>query len=136
MVGGLPIFLTAMAQAHPVFISKDNHKIRLVLHHPGNQDEHEKSRVVQKHHPDFLDRVIAVSKKGELPHSDHEIEISPAEDKRLGTTKQLISKNQNLYVTGNVTPISAKPIVSHFLGHASFETNSSSLSLGGTILRI
>ncbi len=79
VVQGLPIFFTAIAHAHPVFFSSDSHRIRLILHHPGNQDGHE-PRKHTKHQHDLLDRVMAISEKEGLSHSDHEFEISAAED--------------------------------------------------------
>ncbi len=98
VVQGLPIFFTAMAHAHPVFFSSDSHRIRLILHHPGNQDGHE-TQGNTKHQHDLLDRVIAVSQKDDLSHSDHEFEIAAAEDIFSGSAK-----------TDFVPELSQKPI--------------------------
>jgi len=86
VVQGLPIFFTAMAHAHPVFFSSDSHRIRLILHHPGNQDGHE-TQGNTKHQHDLLDRVLAIAEKDDLSHSDHELEIATAEDVFSGTVK-------------------------------------------------
>ncbi len=86
VVQGLPIFFTAMAHAHSVFFSSDSHRIRLILHHPGNQDGHETIEHT-KHQHDLLDRVMVVSDKDEFSHKDHEFEISAAEDIFLSSAK-------------------------------------------------
>ncbi len=86
VVSGLPIFFTALAHAHPVFFSEDSHRIRLILHHPGNHDTHEAAPSANHQH-DLLDLMIGVSQKTDLAHSDHEVEISSAEDSFSGSTK-------------------------------------------------
>ncbi|MEC4678555.1 MAG: hypothetical protein VST69_07370 [Nitrospirota bacterium] len=86
VVQGLPIFFTTMAHAHTVFFSSDSHRIRLILHHPGNQDGHE-TQEHTKHQHDLLDRVLSVSEKDDSSHRDHEIEISTTEDVFSGSVK-------------------------------------------------
>ncbi|VAX31791.1 hypothetical protein MNBD_NITROSPIRAE01-1022 [hydrothermal vent metagenome] len=86
VVQGFPIFFTTMAHAHTVFFSSDSHRIRLILHHPGNQDGHE-TQEHTKHQHDLLDRVIAVSEKDDFSHRDHELEISATEDVFSGSVK-------------------------------------------------
>jgi len=118
VVQGLPIFITTISPAHPFFISKNNHTIRLTLHHPGNHDEHE-VRTSYQHQHDLLDQVLAASKRGKFSHSDHEIEIPPFKE-RLSTTSKakIILDNQPLFITNNIVAISTPPNLFLPLGHA------------------
>lgn len=98
----LPILITTLAPAHPIFITEKNHKIRLVLHHPGNHDEHE-VREDGEHHHDLLDAIMGVSKNNQVSHTDHEIDLPSFEEKIPTTTKSFIE-------TGSIFPLSNIPI--------------------------
>ena len=136
MVQGFPIFFTAMAQAHPVFFSEDNHKIRLILHHPGHRDGHEIAPLVSHQH-DFLDRVIGVSKKGDFSHSDHEVEISASED-TFSTTKktELVPDALSIFLADFPFRLRAQVTSFRFSGRAPPEISKFHDILSSTILLI
>ncbi len=136
MVQGLPIFLTAVAHAHPVFVSEDNHRIRLILHHPGNHDAHEAASVATHQH-DLLDAVIGVSEKDGLSHSDHEVEISSVEDAFSTSSKtQLAPDAQTFFITHNALPVFSRETQARFSRLSPPVKNESHLSLRTTILII
>ena len=109
---GLPLFLAAVAHSHPIYISEDNHKIHLILHHPGNRDEHEVSDgLPTEHRHDLFDSVLSVSKKGAFPHTDHEVEL-PAYDEKVSTTTKnnIVHKNPAVLAIFHSLSISTKPL--------------------------
>jgi len=136
VVSGLPIFFTALAPSHPVFFSEDNHKIRLILHHPGNQDPHEVASIVRHQH-DLLDAVIGVSGKDDFSHRDHEVEISSSEDTFSVSAKtQLALDAQTFFTVPAALPVFSRETQARFSGLSPPVKNESLLSLRTTILII
>ncbi len=114
----LPILITTLAPAHPVFITENNHKFRLVLHHPGNHDEHE-AREDKDHHHDLLDIIIDVSKNNEVSHTDHEIELPSFEEEISPTTKSFVDINQIFPLSGtHILPLSVALESGYSLPHS------------------
>jgi len=137
VVSGLPIFFTALAHSHPVFFSVDKHKIRLILHHPGNHDVHE-TDATEPHQHDLLDAVFGVPEKDDLSHGDHEVEISASDDAFSTSTKtQLIPTAQSLLsVIPNDVPVFPREQYFRFSGLSPPPGKASHLSLRSTILII
>lgn len=136
IVQGFPIFFTAMAQAHPVFFSENNQRIRLILHHPGNHDAHE---VISLHtdQNDLLDMLIGVSKKDGISHSDHELELSATEDPFSRSDKtELLPNLQELIVLKDSLTFFSLEQLTRFSGLSPPTNNKSPLSLRTTILII
>jgi hypothetical protein len=71
-----PVLVTLAGHAHKTFISYEGHGVRLILHHPGNADEHE--AVPGPHRHDALDRFI-VAVTGLDTHTDHVVRLPAGE---------------------------------------------------------
>ena len=76
---GLSLFSILMDGSHQTFLAEKNAGIRLILHHPGFQDEHEPS----PGHPaesqrGLLDKILNAG-RGDIPAPDHEFYLSPNE---------------------------------------------------------
>lgn len=132
----LPILITTLAPAHPVFIAEENHKISLVLHHPGNQDKHEAPAGAHHRH-DLLDRIIGISTNNSVSHTDHEVELPSFKEKISTTTKSFIDDNP-LFPLSNtrVFPASMTQTLEHRLAHAPPVTDPFRESFRTTILVI
>ncbi len=132
----LPILLLMVGNSHPVYIIETEGKVHLVLHHRGNQDEHEQIGGL-KHQHDLLDKVIAFSGKGEISHTDHEVEIP-------NFKKKAVTKTENVVVAKNLAPLrivqilptSIKLDVIQFTLHSPPTTNPTIGSLHKIILLI
>jgi hypothetical protein len=63
-----PVFVTLAGHVHKTFISYEHSNIRIILHHPGNVDEHQPQAGHHRH--DALDWLIAAV-TGFDTHMDH-----------------------------------------------------------------
>ncbi|MFQ5653007.1 MAG: hypothetical protein ACE5IY_24015 [bacterium] len=136
VVQGLPIFVTALAHAHPVFFSEDNNRIRILLHHPGNHDAHETASVAIHQH-DLMDAVIGVSEKDDFSHRDHEVEISSVEDTFSVSAKTQLTPDAQIFFTApNALPVFSRETQVRFSGLSPPVKTKSHLSLRTTILII
>lgn len=105
----LPMVITALAHAHPVFITEGQDKIHLILHHPGNHDAHE-SAENHDHRHDLLDTMMDVSKNNQDAHTDHEIDL-PSFKEKISITKERFTDSGTFtsLVRIHASPVSAQP---------------------------
>lgn len=135
-VQSLPILVMALGNSHPVFVTESQGKTHLVLHHRGNHDDHEKAGPTAHQH-DLLDKVIAFSGKGEISHTDHEVEIPVFKEKVMTKTKNVVvAKNLASFRIDQILPTSIKLDVIQFTPHSPPTTNPTIGSLHKIILLI
>lgn len=132
----LPILITTLAHAHPIYITEENRKIHLVLHHPGNNDEHEAHKDADHRH-DLFDTIIDVSRHNKGTHTDHEVELPSLEDKISTTTKSFVDVNAPTFsVNSPLLPVTIEHAVGHRLPHSPQIKDPPRESLRTTILII
>ncbi len=131
-----PILIASLAHAHPVFISEGHHKTLLVLHHPGNHDEHE-SREDLGHRHDLFDNIVGVSKKTPVSHTDHVVELPSFEEKVSTTAQGFIDVNTLSFLANvHILPFSIEPRLGHHFTHLLPPIDPYGASLRSTLLRI
>ncbi len=125
-----------LGNAHPVFVTESPGKIHLVLHHRGNYDDHEKADSIGHQH-DLLDTVIAFTSRGEVSHTDHEVEIPVFKEKAMTKTKNVVvaKKLASLQIP-QISPTSVKLNVIQFSSPSPPRTNPTIGSLQKTVLLI
>ncbi|MFQ5779249.1 MAG: hypothetical protein ACE5HN_00515 [Nitrospiria bacterium] len=138
LIQTLPTLLLMIGNSHPIFITETEGKIHLVLHHRGNQDEHEHEHIGGlKHQHDLIDKVIAVSGKGTFSHTDHEVEIPNFKKKAMTKTENVVvTKNLTSLRIAQILPASIKLDVIQFISHSPPTTNPTLGSLQKTALLI
>ena len=108
---GMPFLLILMGPSHKVFLTKHFDNIQLVIHHPGNQDEHEtQTGGPIKHEHDLLDGIIAATAGGNVSHSDHEIQLSDDKERFIASAKTVsVPKTSLLVANSQLWPVFVKP---------------------------
>ena len=108
---GMPLLLILMGHSHKVFLTKQSNMIHLVIHHPGNQDEHESTTGDPvKHEHDLLDGLIAATAGGNVSHSDHEVQLSDDKEQFIPSAKTVsVPKTSLLVANSQLWPVFVKP---------------------------
>ena len=135
---GMPLFLILMGHSHKVFLTKHSNTIEIVIHHPGNRDEHESptgDRIEHQH--DLLDRIIAATAGGKVSHSDHAIQLSDDKEQIIVTSATVSApKTSPLEATVQLWPVVIKPAPFRIQTTPLVKANPKPVSLFSTVLLI
>lgn len=135
---GIPLLLILMGPSHKVFLTKHFDNVQLVIHHPGNQDEHESQTdapVPHKH--DLLDGIIAATAGGNVSHSDHEIQLSNNKDPFIASANTVsVLKTPLLEASAPLWPVFVEPTSFQILTPSLLKPTPGALPLFTTVLLI
>lgn len=132
---GLPLLLVMIGNTHKIFLTKSHDRIHLVLHHPGNQDEHESpAGDDRKHEHDILDKVLSTA-AGQDDHSDHEFHVSEEKQLVIAAVKTIGASKTDLAIA-KIRLVFIKSISTHFLSDPPPKANPTLVSLHTTVLLI
>lgn len=78
---GLPLLMMAIGDAHKAFLASNHDETYLVLHHPGNQDQHELATDASlPYKADLMDKLLYLSFAGKDSAPDHVLILPHLQD--------------------------------------------------------
>ncbi|MFY9271157.1 MAG: hypothetical protein WAO55_15545 [Candidatus Manganitrophaceae bacterium] len=134
----LPFLLMIVAPSHQAFLSKNHQRVDLVLHHPGNQDAHERGSATPKEHRhDLLDQIFFVPDANPGDHSDHKIDLPDENLLSLTKIKTGVAPSPLFFLENRSLPVASVPPLAHRLPFLPLpQKNPIQISLRTTLLLI
>lgn len=98
---GLPVLWMILGSSHRAFFAEIHGKPHLLLHHPGDQDEHELPAADWgRHQCDLLDNLLTLFTAGQVCHFDHVIHLPDCEQASADAAKKMVGMSSQMLQVG------------------------------------